>query len=399
MDQDPVTRWAGRACDLLFALLTIGAIRRTFHDAELNDADFHVYWQAAHGLLTGLNPYAYTAADQGFVFKYPPWILPLFLPLGLLSFESARIAWFGIELVCIGYTIRWCIHQGVARRLAIFVAFLFWWMLQAHISAGQFTIVLLATALWAVDGKSDAKPRGGFREALLTWVLSAKVFSLYTLAGIWRRFLKPGPWVWGAGLFGLAHVIVLAINAYHGVTKSLFEIYRDFMAAASSGGAELGAIIVRGQGNHGLTALVLRSLNVDSLSFASDMLTSMALVIPLGMLWNRYSKWLTEAEAWTGWIGIGLIVHPLAWHHSFVLAYPLCALSIARASRTGSRKLVALALLGTCMIGILIPQVIGKTLVKPYELAGGKSWGVVLAGVAMVLAAKAARLAPPRTAA
>ena len=64
---------------------------------------------------------------------------------------------------------------------------------------------------------------------------------------------------------------------------------------------------------------------------------------------------------------------------------------MARAIQSGRRNLIALALLGTCCIGIFIPQVLGKTLVKPYELAGGKSWGVVLAGIALVLAGRALR--------
>ncbi len=157
-------------------------------------------------------------------------------------------------------------------------------------------------------------------------------FSLYTLTGLWRRFLRPAPWIFGAALFALTHGIVLAVNAATGATLSLAQIYRDFAQAASSGGAELGAIIVRGQGNHGLTALVLRTLQVDSLSFASDAITSTALFIPLALLWSRYSRPLRDAERWAGWIALALIVHPLAWHHSFVLAYPLCALDRARRS-------------------------------------------------------------------
>ena len=174
----------------------------------------------------------------------------------------------------------------------------------------------------------------------------------------------------------------------HGLAASLAGTYRDFMAAATSGGAELGAIIVRGQGNHGFTALVLRSLQIDSLSFASDVITSAALMLLFGTLWHRFSRELTPAERWSGWIGAGLIVHPLAWHHSFVLAYPLCALSISRATSTGRRGLIALSLLGACCIGIFIPQVLGHTLVKPLELAGIKSWGVVIAATALALASR-----------
>lgn len=392
-----LTRWSW--LDGLFVLLALGAIKRTFHDSQLNDEDFHVYWKAASVWLAGGNPYAYTAADQGFVFKYPPWLLPLFLPVGLLSYETARLVWYAVQLFCVGYAVRWCVRQGVARRLAISVAFIFWWMFHAHFSAGQFTLVILTVALWTHPRAKNPESRGtGLREAFLTYILSAKVFSLYTLAGIWRNFLKIGPWLWGAGLFVTCHLLLLAVSikngavdpSLQGIAHSLIQTYRDFMVAATSGGAELGAIIVRGQGNHGLTALVLRTLDVNSLSFASDMITSASLMLLFGTLWQRFSRGLNEAERWAGWIALALIVHPLAWHHSFVLAYPLCALSLSRASATRRKGLILLSLLGACCIGIFIPQVLGKTLVKPIELAGVKSWGVVIAGVALILSSRAA---------
>lgn len=413
MDSAASTRtvWRSRLLDALFIGLALGAIKRTFRDSQLNSEDFHVYWKAAYVWLQGQNPYAYTPADQGFVFKYPPWILPIFTPLGFMGFETAKIAWYLVELACVAYAIVWCIRQGVPRRIAAFVACLFWWMFHAHFSAGQFTIILLVVALWAHGGaqagRADGRmvtargrpsvwaPGGGLRETILAFILSAKVFSLYTLTGIWRRYLKPLPWLAGIGLFVLMHAIVLAVNAKLGGATSLARIYRDFMDAASSGGAELGAIIVRGQGNHGFTALVLRTLDVDSLSFASDMIASAALFIPLAYFWSKQSRVLNESEKWVGWIALALIVHPLAWHHSYVLAYPLCALSLARAASSGRRKLIGLSILGACCIGIFIPQVLGKTLVKPIELAGIKSWGVILSAVAMVLAAKHDRARRP----
>lgn len=385
------SRRSDRALNLLFVFLALGALRRTFLDSQLNSEDFHVYWKAAHAWLTGANPYAFTAADQGFVFKYPPWMLPLFFPIGVLSFANAKIAWFAAGVGCVAYAIRWNVRQGAPFQIAAFTACLFWWMFHAHFSAGQFTMVLLVSALWA-HGGSDTTKGHGVREAVLSYILSAKVFSLYTLTGMLRRFNRPAPWIAGIALFIVTHAIVLGVNFATGATLSIVQIYRDFATAASSGGAELGAIIVRGQGNHGLTALVLRTLGVDSLSFASDMIASLALFIPLSLLWGRHARILRDAERWAGWIALALIVHPLAWHHSFVLAYPLCTLSISRAARTdksaGRTRVLGLALLGACCIGIFIPQVLGHTIVKPIELAGVKSWGVVVSAIALVWAAR-----------
>lgn len=401
-----------RYLDALFLLLAWGALKRTYRDAENYAEDFHVYWKAAHTWLAGGDPYAFTAADLGFVFKYPPPILPLFLPLGALDWDTARRVWFGTEVFCVWYAMRWCVRQGVPLRVAAFVACLFWWMFHAHFAAGQFTLVILLVSLWAwpadiqPQDPASLKTGSGFREGALAFILSAKVFSLLTLAGIWRRYLRPGPWAWAATLVIASHLLLLAVSratghlapGFAGALQALEGYYRGFMLAAASGGSELGAEIVRGQGNHGFTALVLRTSGASSLSFAYDMTTSAALALLLGSIWRSASQDLTEAERWAGWIGIGLVVHPLAWHHSFVLAYPLCALAMARALRVAGRRrrrLVALAVLGACCIGIFIPQVLGKTIVKPIELAGIKSWGVVLSGVALWLSARARGAAAP----
>jgi hypothetical protein len=390
-------RATSRLLDALFLVLAAFAIRRTFHDAENYAEDFHVYWKAAHTWLAGGNPYAFTAEDRGFVFKYPPWILPLFLPLGALEWEWARRVWFVTEILTIAYAIRWCVRNGAPRHLAAFVACLFWWMFHAHLSAGQFTLILLQISLWAYP--ADVRPGdpvtlrtgSGFREGTLAFFLSAKVFSLFALVGIYRRYLRPGPIAWGVGLLAAAHGLLLWMSHATGSGLTIPDYYRGFAAAAASGGAELGAVIVRGQGNHGFTAMILRALGVDSLSFLSDMVTSASVAAVLGLLWHKLARGLTEAERWAGWIGVALVAHPLAWHHSFVLAYPLCALALARASSVKRKDLMALAVFGTCCIGVFIPQVMGgKEAVRPFELAGMKSWGVVLAAVSLALAARAA---------
>jgi hypothetical protein len=95
---------------------------------------------------------------------------------------------------------------------------------------------------------------------------------------------------------------------------------------------------------------------------------------------------MTVAEKWTGWLGVGLITHPLAWHHSYVLAFPLCALSLDRAIQNRNNRLIALSALGILCIGIFLPNVIGMTLATPLELVSVKSWGVVFSAVALVSA-------------
>jgi hypothetical protein len=66
-------------------------------------------------------------------------------------------------------------------------------------------------------------------------------------------------------------------------------------------------------------------------------------------------------------------------------------LALARTCAAKNRTHLGLSIAGTCLIGILVPQLWGAPFVKPIELAGNKCWGVVLAAAALVLSARADR--------
>lgn len=358
---------------LLFAAFCAGCVR-LFRTALGNSEDFAVYWKAVRTWLAGQNPYAYGPENMGFVFKYPPWLLAPFAPIGWMGFESAKLFWAFVQLVCILYAVYWLIEQGVERRFAIVTLLLFWWIWLAHFAAGQVTLLMMALGLFCFS-------RNAF--ASLAFVYSAKIFSVISLVGLRGRiknWAKPATYLVTAIL--VSHLVLWIFLR----NMTLFELYRAWVRAAASGGSELGEIIVRGQGNHGFTAGILRWLPISATGVKWDISVFVVLSIFFGWLWTRASRFLTPAQSWTGWLALGVIVHPLAWHHSFVMAFPLCAFALneAMSSRRPDKKInIALALLGTCCIGILIPQVIGKTLVRPIELVSVKSWGVCLAGLAL----------------
>jgi len=346
--------------------------------------DFHVYWKAAQAWVgQGVSPYLYDASDRGFVFKYPPWILPFFLPFGFLSNEVSKLLWAAIELFCLFYSVRRLVTFGVSPKAAILSAALFWWIWLGHIYSGQFTMILMASALWAMPGKSSSG-----KLALLGVIFTTKVFSLVTLLGRAREYFRWKPIAAGIGLLIGLHAIVYAVFALHGHWVAPGELYHQWMQAASSGGQELGTYVVRGQMNHGFTAGILRAFHVDAKSTTVDYEVALALAAFFSLLWGWTSQRLSSLETWVGWLGVGLITHPLAWHHSFVMAYPLCAVSLDRAIRSQDRRLVALSVLGICCIGIFIPNLLGMTLTTPLELVSIKSWGVCLSALAMVLAVK-----------
>jgi hypothetical protein len=361
----------------IFLLLAIALIPRLFYVGWVYDADLHVYWQAGVRMLAHQSPYSFTAADQGFVIKYAPWTMPFFLPLGFLDWSGARVAWFAMELGCVILLIRWVMAQGVSLKLTLGSALLFWWMWQSHFSAGQLFLPIAASAIW-VGSDALESPAAG-RAAAAALGLSAKIYPLVACLGIWRAVFRARFWAILFAALVASHVILLWTSPGH----SLTALYLDWLRAAASGGAELGPETVRGPGNHGFPALILRTLHVNPLITWPDSLAALATGLGLGAVWARASRKLPSARRWSGWLALGVVAHPLAWQHSFVMVYPLCAFALEAAFAARSRAWIAAAFVAIAMVALIIPPIFGSAWVNPLELLGMKSWGVCLAAAVL----------------
>lgn len=80
--------------------------------------DFAFYWTAAGLTLDGRNPYSpretvdlqnrLSFAGKGpLVMLNPPWVLPLIVPFGLLSFPAGQSLWFVIGLALVFISVHW----------------------------------------------------------------------------------------------------------------------------------------------------------------------------------------------------------------------------------------------------------------------------------------------------
>ena len=80
--------------------------------------DFAFYWTAARLVLDGGNPYStretvdlqnrLSFAGKGpLVMLNPPWVLPVIVPFGLLSFSAGKWLWFGIGLALTFVSVQW----------------------------------------------------------------------------------------------------------------------------------------------------------------------------------------------------------------------------------------------------------------------------------------------------
>jgi len=101
---------------LLVFLGTVAARPEPQASGHVND--FVEYWTAARQVLDGLDPYAAgpvltlerqvgLVSSRALIMRNPPWIVPVIVPLGLLSFNQAQQLWFGLGLTAIFLSGRW----------------------------------------------------------------------------------------------------------------------------------------------------------------------------------------------------------------------------------------------------------------------------------------------------
>jgi hypothetical protein len=351
-------------------VLGLVASAELFRISTKNGLDFHVFWNSAWSLWKGTSPYDLVIPVSGMVIKYPPWTLPFFLPFAAFPFPWARSIWALLSLVCILLTFRWLKKSGIKENRIYLVALMFWWLWAAHLSAGQVFLPIMVACLWAMD-------------SIMVWAVSSKIFLCTTLLGSWKKVVQKKSIVWTASIFSLSHLVLILLYP-----KNLYQLYLEWIRAATSSAIGLGVEVYRGQMNHGFTAGILRHTSLDPNNSLHDIWIWLSLSVLLGFLWTRFSKHCSEDEKWAGWIALGAVVHPLAWHHSFILAYPLCALTLDRAVESKKKKYVITTLTGIAFIGLLIPQTIGLTLVTPLELISIKSWGVCLVAATLCLIRK-----------
>jgi len=371
----------------LIAIIILGLVNRFIQLSVQAGSDFEVYWYAIHAWVSGKSPYAqYSTVYEGLFYKYPPWTLVFFLPFALVGLVTSKWVWTILQVLAIFYCNYWVTQHKVRWWIALSVSLMFWWMWLAHGIFGQVMLFLMVVALWVSKKKQGWNE--SFQLALLVDVISAKVFSALTLVGVFKRLTQWRTLFCGLLFLVLSHLLLILVHPAFDLNTGgtiLTHLYQGWFDAASSGGAKLGGSIVRGQQNHGFTKVILNLFQIGPEKIGGDIGIALLLSLTLGFLWNRYSKKLSFEEKWSGWLALGVICHPLAWHHSFVAAFPLCAFSLNRAVELKKASYVLSVLFGIACIGIFIPQIIGVSAVIPIEAVSNKSWGVVICGISLIL--------------
>ena len=173
--------------------------------AKVND--FAFYWTAARLVLDGGNPYSpretvdfqnrLSFAGKGpLVMLNPPWVLPVIVPFGLLSFSAGKSLWFGIGLALTFVSVQWLwdlYGEGENRWIGWLVAVTFL-PVAVVLAIGQIgPLVLLGIAGYLrFEAKHDDYVAGAF--LFLTALKPHLVFLFWialVLCALRRRRWKP----------------------------------------------------------------------------------------------------------------------------------------------------------------------------------------------------------------
>lgn len=368
---------AGALAGLIFC---IAIINNTFQ----NGWDFNVFWQAARLNWTGKSPYF---SEMGpWVYKYPPWSMPLFLPFAVFPYDYAKLLWGVTEVVALIYSLRVLLNWGLHRGAIVATVLSFWFLISYHALAGQVMLPLLALILWSV--RKGREPRWEnqtgmerFESAFLVIALSMKIFSFVSLFAVLKSLLNRR--VIG---FTLLLLCVLSLPTLL-VTKGFnpFWMIHEWIETAGSGGHEWGDSIVRGRYNQGLPAALLRWVGVDSRQTEADLAAFVLFACLFGGAWAFLSRRFSFQERFSGWLGLGVAIHPLAWFHSFVWAIPLCAVTLDRVFKRRERVPQIISLMAIACTCWITRVTLGRTVGSALELASIKAIGVCLFLVALVV--------------
>jgi hypothetical protein len=346
-----------------------------------NSRDFGVVWKTAKYVLSGGPAYS-VLRDGPWVFKYPPWLLTPFLPFGLLSLETAKAFYGALQAIAFLYVLRWTAQASQKSLWAYLTALLFWGLWQVNAQDGQVSLLLLATWLWA--GNEDVLARWTIKSTALVAVLPAKIFTVYPALGLrlsWKAIRN-------IALISTLILVPLSLPALWGAQDhSVSQLVHSYIEAMLSGGKLLGYDGVRGRFNQGLTGLCLRLMHIPPEKTFADIICFFIVGSIIAILWSRISRNLPFKHRWVGWIGLTPVVHPLPYWYSFVMTYPLAAITLSAALSSRKKLNVALAALGVAMIAILTEKTLG-TFGAALELLSIKSWGVVLCCYALVVSQK-----------
>lgn len=292
---------------LLIALIVL------FFDTKDNGHDFEVMRRAAHSYLHG-EPIYSIARDGGMVFKYPPWLIFIFLPFGLLPVPFAGTAWALVSAIALGSIYFQLRLLGFSFLSVAFSFLAFWGIWAVHFIDGQSEVLILALFLYLFRKMKQAP--AGFT-ALSAFLLTIKGPSAIGSLGLLNKknFFKSGM---------ILAVIVFTLTCFVALTSTHhWGVLSDWKEAATSGSSHLepGRALV-GRDNQGIPALIHRvSMDVSASPLPEFWVNTLVIILG-GSIFLFLFLALGPTEAAIFWLAGSVVIHPLCWFHLYVWTFP-----------------------------------------------------------------------------
>jgi len=373
---------------LILGIGAISLIRSTVGQGT----DFRVFWKAGAALLQG-SPIYQLAQDGGMVFKYPPWIAPFFVPVGIFSFTVAKWIW-GIFCVSCMAGIFSILTRKLKVRMTVWapLAIFYWGLWVIHALDGQIIVPLLLLGLWQIT--REASPKDGLALATLPLTYSSKVFTLFPFLFCPARFFKRRVIAWGVVLT-IALSSVTAMRGFHGDFGQMFHDWRE---AATSGAKYLPEGHTRGAKNQTLTSLACRWLSIPANDTRDEVIVALALFALAFFFFQKRMRGWSETDRFLVGLALTPAFHPLSWHHLHLWTFPLAACSLQRwVDQKSSRTVFRTAwLFGSLfLITLSSERAFGWTeVLRPFsaflEMNVGRAWGALLLSIYAVRSIPAA---------
>jgi hypothetical protein len=271
-------------------------IARTYSRGD----DFIVFHKVAQRFWDGVRPYDQVTYGN-MVFKYPPWILPFFLPFGFLDLETAKVIWGLVEAgSLVAIVVR--LHRGVGGFpgvrpgiQALFLLTLFA-LIGNHGMTGQITLLVLALAIWADPLRSS------FRKFFfVTLALSAKVTTLFPIVHSFRRrnFLSSAL---GVGIL----FVLLSLPIYFKSYERRYGLMREeWTSAMFSGTQDVNSVRIgfTTREVQGMPSLLLRKADLDEKQPVHVLFATLLSVVLIGGAWIWFSRRLPLGAQCSGGAG------------------------------------------------------------------------------------------------
>ncbi|MGW5725353.1 glycosyltransferase 87 family protein [Nocardia beijingensis] len=333
------TRWvvlalAGGVCALIVQAVLVPLWAAPQFGLLVNQGDLEIYRSGALQLLHGDPLYAAPVPPGGW-FTYPPFAAMCFVPLALLSFDTARIAVFAITCFALWATIWRCwrvLGYRADGRLAVFCLGLA--AVAVDIEAvrgtlwqGQVNLVLMAIIVWDLTRPASARFRGWSVGVATGVKLTAIVFVPYLL--VTRQ--------WRAAATALTATAATMLLAWLVAPSDS----REYWSHAVRDTDRIGPVTHPGnQSINGVLANIWAPAAVPTWIW----LLCVSIAAAIGFAAARAAHRLRQELLGLVVTGlIGCAIPPLAWGHHWVWFVPLLILLAHCAIREPSRIRLVLA--------------------------------------------------------